>query len=573
MRVLRTVMISILVIALICAATPLAFARVQFTDVPADHPYSKAILTLLYDRIIDGQKQADGTYAFFPGNAVSRAEVVKMVAKALIGEEDAGLDTASRFSDVADDHWANKYINYTAETGIVGGYEDSTFRPGGWVTYAEAVKMLVCAKGYGHLYQTTVPWYDGYLKLADRFGITKGIDHAPTANASKGVVAQLIYNLKYENQLPRLYFSGDMSNMLTKEDEKKITVRYEDGTIAFTTYAKIKLQGTSSLAYEKKNYTVNFYSDSAYSQKNKVDLGWGKQNKYCLKANWIDKTHARNVVTARLVGQMQDKYGLFGGAPNNGAVDGYPVEIYINDSFHGLYTLNIPKDEWMFHMDSDNPDHIVVGGEDWGPETLFTAMPNLKMWEVEVGEENDYTLSKLNRLFDFVINSSDEEFKANIGNYLSLNATMNYYIMTDFAYLLDNLGKNMLLATYDGNKWYPCLYDLDTAWGTDATGSGLLSYEQYLIGFDYNNLFTRIEQCFPNELAERYFDLRKDVLTRNNVLFRFNAFADSIPETAYAKELVKWGPRLPGYDLSQIESFLDNMIPRLDAKYQNLKSR
>ena len=270
---------------------------------------------------------------------------------------------------------------------------------------------------------------------------------------------------------------------------------------------------------------------------------------------------------------MQDKYNLFGAAPNNGAIDGYPVEIYINGNFHGLYTMNIPKDEWMFNMDSDNPDNIVVGGEDWGPETLFTAMPNLKMWEVEVGEENDYTLSKLNRLFDFVINSTDEEFKANIGEYLSLNATLNYYIMTDFSYLLDNLGKNMLLATYDGNKWYPCLYDLDTSWGADATGQNLLSYEQYLIGFDYNNLFSRIEKCFPNELANRYFELRQDVLTKNNVLFQFNAFADSIPQTTYAKELVKWGPDLPGFDLSQIESFLNNMIPRLDAKYQNLKAR
>ena len=177
----------------------------------------------------------------------------------------------------------------------------------------------------------------------------------------------------------------------------------------------------------------------------------------------------------------------------------------------------------------------------------------------------------MNRLFDFVMNTSDEEFKTHINEYLSLDACLNYYIMTDMAYLLDNLGKNMLLATYDGNVWYPCLYDLDTAWGTNERGDGLLKYEQYLVGFDYTRLFERIEQCFPDKLSQRYFELRQDVLSRNNILFKFNGFKNLIPETAFARELLKWGPVLPGYGTSQIETFLDNMIPRLDNKYNNMK--
>ena len=67
-----------------------------------------------------------------------------------------------------------------------------------------------------------------------------------------------------------------------------------------------------------------------------------------MKANWIDRTHARNVVSAKLAGRMQEKYGLLMESPNHGAVDGFPVEIYNNGKFYGLYTFNIPKDTWQF---------------------------------------------------------------------------------------------------------------------------------------------------------------------------------------------------------------------------------
>ena len=133
-------------------------------------------------------------------------------------------------------------------------------------------------------------------------------------------------------------------------------------------------------------------------------------------------------------------------SPNHGAVDGFPVEIYNNGKFYGLYTFNIPKDTWQFAMDEDDPNHIVVGGEGWEDANLFLDLPNFDAWEVEVGEDNDETLEKLNRLFDFVMNSSDAEFKENFSQYLNLDSALNYYVFSDLAYLDDNLGKNMLMA-------------------------------------------------------------------------------------------------------------------------------
>ncbi len=379
-------------------------------------------------------------------------------------------------------------------------------------------------------------------------------------------------NVTYDpSYCPKLYFTGDMSSMNSKSDVRNIEFEYKSKEQNISGAAKIKVQGSSSLAYDKKNFTINFYNNSDYSDKLGINVGWGKQSEYCLKANWIDKTHSRNVVTAKLVGEIQAKYGLFEETPNGGAIDGFPVEIYINDEFHGLYTMNVPKDEWMFGMNGSNPDHIVICGEGWLDANLFKADPDFSTWSVEVGPENEETLNKMKRLFSFIRNSSDAEFVKNFNQYLDLDATLNYYIMMDFGYMPDNLGKNMLLATYDGKVWYPSLYDLDTTWGASWTGNELYDYKNNLVDMSSSLLWTRVEKLFSKQLAERYFELRKDILDVNYVMETFNDFHNSIPTEVLEREVAKWGKNIPGYNLEQIQEYLDCAVPMLDSKYNNFK--
>ena len=291
-----------------------------------------------------------------------------------------------------------------------------------------------------------------------------------------------------ETKIPKLYFEGDISGMEEKTDIRDIAFVYENGDETISGFAEIKPQGTSSLAYDKKNFTIKFYEDAQHDAKMKIDVGWGEQYKYCLKANWVDRTHSRNVVTAKLASQVMQKYGLLTQAPKNGLVDGFPIEIYNNGKFYGIYTFNIPKDAWQFGMDEDNPDHIVVSGETYAPTNLFLEEPTLGYWSVEVGSESEETLAKLTRMFDFVLNSTDEEFVEHFEEYLDLDAALNYYIMVDYCHLADNHGQNMLLATYDGLKWYLSLYDLDTSWGTTWNGYQLHDYQEELLDMSRNNL-------------------------------------------------------------------------------------
>lgn len=374
--------------------------------------------------------------------------------------------------------------------------------------------------------------------------------------------------------IPKLYFEGNIEQMYEKSDVRDIAVTYDNGETLVQGYATVKIQGTSSAWYPKKNYTITFYADEVHDEKMKIDLGWGAQSKYCLKANWIDRTHARNVVSAKLVTEVQQKYGVLSDAPRNGAIDGFPVEVYNNGVFHGLYTFNIPKDAWQFAMDKDDPNHIVICGEDFSEAGMFYALPNFEAWSVEVGEENDETLQKMNRLFDFVINSSDEEFRADFGNYINMDAMLNYYILAEFGYMCDNVSKNMLIATYDGEIWYPSLYDLDTTWGTDYNGEQVYDYRNVPMKLHDSNLMKRFAENFSEELRQRYVELRENILTKENVMAKFNDLRGKIPALTFVQETIRWGngvirerSDLKGFDYDQIEEYLDYMIPVLDQKY------
>ena len=369
-------------------------------------------------------------------------------------------------------------------------------------------------------------------------------------------------------ELPKFYIYGDVAGLKNKSEEIKISVKYESFNKSFESYAKIKLQGSSSLSYEKKNYTIKFYKDEELSEKHKINFGWGKQYKYCLKANWIDKTHSRNIVSARLVGDVQKKYNLFMDAPNNGAIDGTPVEIYLNDDFLGLYTLNIPKDEWLFNLDDDNENHFVVSAAARNTATLFKKNGDFSDWEVEAGLESEENLRRLNRLVSFVKDSSDKDFRNNIENYFNLDALLNYYVIMEFGQFFDNVSKNLLLVTYDGKIWYPSLYDLDSTWGTHWGGRWTMDYSLKM-SEEGSLLWEKVARCFPNELADRYFILRKDVLNKENVIEEFLKFNKSIPKKSFESENQRWS-NIPGFGIEQIEDFLDKRIPLVDSWFRDL---
>ena len=136
------------------------------------------------------------------------------------------------------------------------------------------------------------------------------------------------------DDIPIIYLSGGF--LPTTKDYTKLKMRYVSKTLEFDCYVNIKCQGTSSMAYEKKNFSIRTYEDEELSKKLKLDFkAWGEQYKFVLKANYIDLTHARNIVSARLWTKCVQSRSNFEELPQElkdspklGAIDGFFVKVY-----------------------------------------------------------------------------------------------------------------------------------------------------------------------------------------------------------------------------------------------------
>lgn len=399
-----------------------------------------------------------------------------------------------------------------------------------------------------------------------------------------------------DDDIPKVFFSGDITGM-SKDNEKVIQFAYKSRNADFGGYVKMKWQGSSTLAFPKKNFTIKTFDDEACESKlKKAFKHWGhEKNKYVLKADYIDHTHARNIVTANLwtemVASRPDFDSLPDGmknAPGHGAIDGFPIKLYMNGVYQGIYTWTIGKEDWMFGMDETNVNQAALCAEknnDGNKETTdrnilaceFRGNANIdgNDWDLEFPETlNDNIKNSFNNLINCVKDTDDEAFKATIGNYLDLTSAFDYYILAYLSANVDGLGKNLVMLTYDGVKWFCSAYDMDNIWGSRGTSSFISATypcpESY---YDNNSLlWQRIEECFGTELYERYKFVRKAVLSFENVITKFERFCDLIGTELYAEDVEIYSgiPYPNDNNLKQIRNFFTPRAEYVDGCFAGI---
>ena len=392
-----------------------------------------------------------------------------------------------------------------------------------------------------------------------------------------------------EDDIPKVFITGAKP---TAKDDVLAEMEYVSKTDNFHAYLEIKCQGTSSLAWPKKNYTVKLYSDEAREMKLKKDFkNWNHEsNKFVLKANYIDHAHARNIVSARLWGEIvasRPDYNTLPeelrSSPNNGAIDGFPIKVYYNGTYEGVYTWNIGKDDWMWGMDDDNPNHVLLCAEGNTNGVYAETTSNFRKlwdgvdgskpgWSVEVGTNSTALKNSLNNLIQFVMDNDGDDFRNGIGQYLDIQSAIDYYIFQYEICGLDGLAHNMLLATYDGVLWRCGAYDLDSTFGLWWNGASFVS-ATYACPEDYqepyNLLWERIESNFLPELKARQAELRKTVLSYPHMVTHFERFMDIIGHDLYAEDLTVYTgiPSGSTNNIKQIRNYIRDRQAYVDAEF------
>lgn len=400
------------------------------------------------------------------------------------------------------------------------------------------------------------------------------------------------YNIEPKtDDIPKIFIDGVIP---TTKDDVLAVLKYISKTDEFEAYLKIKCQGTSSMNYPKKNFTIKLYSDEERETKlKKLFKDWlFEQNKYVLKANYIDHSHARNIICARLwdevVASRSDYNSLpeeLRTSPRNGAIDGFPVKVYTNGTYQGIYTWNIGKDAWMWNMDEDNTNHVLLCAETNTNDTYTETPCNFRAlwngvhenhWSVEVGTNSTAVKDSLNALITCVKDTDDATFKATIGNYLDIQSAIDYYIHQYVICGIDGLAKNMLLGTYDLVKWYCGAYDMDSVLGLYWDGKSFVP-SNHACPEDYQEkhslLFERIEKLFFNELRARYIELRKTVYSFGNMCTHFERFMDVIGSELYAEDLTIYNgiPSGNTNNIKQIRDYIRDRLAYCDTEFGNMK--
>ena len=122
----------------------------------------------------------DGTIR--PDASITRAEVATIFFRLLTDEaRDKFWTETNSYTDVAPTAWYNNAVSTLSRMGILGGYEDGTFRPNASITRAEFAKIAVSFFEYEDISAENIftdvaagSWYENFVAVAAKLGLIEG---------------------------------------------------------------------------------------------------------------------------------------------------------------------------------------------------------------------------------------------------------------------------------------------------------------------------------------------------------------------------------------------------------------
>ena len=214
-------------LAFACAFTMFAGAA-SYSD-KADIKATTAVDMLSSLGVIQGYE--DGS--FKPNTTVTRAQMAKMIFTIMNGGNDnasayASLPTA--FTDLPTAAWAQGYVRYLQNTGIIAGKSATKFAPNDTVTGLEAAKMVLVAAGYNaqKASLTGAAWAQNTMKYGQLNNLFEDVDADLNAALPRQYAAQILYNAL---DMKRVVWSNDINDFKNATDvsgEETIGEKYMD---------------------------------------------------------------------------------------------------------------------------------------------------------------------------------------------------------------------------------------------------------------------------------------------------------------------------------------------------------
>ena len=317
---------------------------------------------------------------------------------------------------------------------------------------------------------------------------------------------------------------GDV-NLVNQTNNKKFEVPVD--IYFYSAYGKeydfiiyqcgLRIQGTSSTTYPRKNYRIYFSRSTKYGTKlyvNGVEVADFKYSFkpgarpidiFCLKADFSDSSSTHNTGAVRIVNDIWKRCGWLtppqmaykGNYDVRIGVDGFPIDLFYDNNgtgenvYLGKYNFNNEKSGsgiiYGFEGIEGFNDEATLNGERnkcicleflnnsetlclFGTSNMDTFDDALEFrfkaddtWAT--AHEDDKAAVK--RLWEWIYSckGNPTKFLNEYAEYFGNDSPFAWYLITDYFMAVDNRAKNMMLVTWDGKIWYFIPYDMDTVFG------------------------------------------------------------------------------------------------------------
>lgn len=375
-------------------------------------------------------------------------------------------------------------------------------------------------------------------------------------------------------------------------------ISYDD--FSFKTYGTIKVQGTSTALWPKKNFNIDLYNNEDREEKINYKIGDSVySSKWISKADWKDVTQVRNYISYNLWGEMRrtfDKLEVDNSSIRNEHAQGYPFTypavVYINKEFYGLSTLLMGHEPENFNVDYDNPKHMYF---EFDARYAALDYPATRTWEKfhldginewfkgyhpKVEDFSDEQLKALKDLGKFINKKPSKITKKEYEKYFDKDNMIDLMILKEVIYDWDGFAADMEMVTYDLEKFYILPWDKDNTFGIYRDTQGVREGSEEVLVFDYKEENVRQKPWFKTyklykkQYEKRYAYLRdEEILSSKNVNNLISSAYDMIPNHLWTLEESKWTNRIGEgeTDRTQIVSWTEKRLNMLDELYNYKK--
>lgn len=343
-------------------------------------------------------------------------------------------------------------------------------------------------------------------------------------------------------------------------------------------------QGSSSMGYMKKNFKFDIVDGS------EIKFGdWVAQDSFHLKAYYIDAFRGQNNVCYELCEQIFQSRNFFDRRPwdylNNNVTEmdsngdikkdistgattvpkGFPIILYHNGEFYGIYSWNIKKHRANYNMDKKDPLNIMLDGV-INKDTLFGGVVNWQRVEVkspkglididgnkydgdnpkELSDTDKFSskvkkaILRLSNLMEFLEKNTDKESFESI---LMPSFMIDYFTEAQVVYNFDGVTNNWLWCTWDGELWCPTFYDQDSVFGMHWQGNYIYhrSHNSTIIGDSQNTPTGKLINLYKDDIDKRYAELRNNgIYSVENIISLFEKWVNRVGYDNYKLEFKKW---------------------------------